>query len=115
MEELLTRMQGFLQMDGELDAAEFNAYYKDVMDFLQRDFGELDQDGLVKMYTVTSIMGMNAMDRSARKDADAKKFKKISEKSGFWHEAIAYKLEKSFGMSRSAIDEASDQVFGPAE
>ena len=115
MEAILAKMQEYLQMDGEIDAAEFNSYYKTVMDFLQKDFGELDQDALIKMYTVTSIMGMNAADRSTRHDGDSKKFKKIAEKSKFWNDAIAYKLHKTYGLSRDEVDRASDEVFASAE
>jgi len=111
MENILATMRGYLQMDSEIDAAEFNSFYKTVMDFLQADFADLEADALVKMHAVTSIMGMNAADRSTRRDNDAKKFKKIAQKAKFWNDAIAYKLNKTHGMSQDEIDRASDTVF----
>ena len=67
MDALRAKMQEFLKMETEISYEEFNEYYKSVMDFLQREFENLDQDGLVTMSGICQIMYLNAGSRGQRK------------------------------------------------
>ena len=106
MESLYEKMKEYVKMDTEISAAEFLDYYKQVMDKLVADFDQLTEDELFQAKTITSIMSANAATRGKRRDANAKKFKKVNEKSKFWTDAIEYHLKKS-GLSKEMIAERS--------
>ena len=104
MEALFEKMKEYVKMDTEISAAEFQEYYQQVMDGLQKNFDKLEEEELLKAKIVATIMAGNAGNRRAKKDADAKKFKKIQEKSSFWANAIEYKLKK-MGLNPHEIEE----------
>ncbi len=109
MENLFGKMKEYVKMDTEISTEEFLEYYKKVMDKLQSDFESLTEEELFQAKIVTSIMSGNASTRQKRKDGDAKKFKKIQEKSSFWTKAIDYKLKKS-GLSEQEIEERTGAI-----
>ena len=111
MEALFAKMQEYLQMDSEIPFEEFCSYYKQVIDLLGAQFAEMDKDALLKMAGVSHIIGINATARGGRKDGNAKKFKKMAEKSQFWYDAIRYKLNKDLGMSASEMDTALENLW----
>ena len=102
MESLYAKMKEYTKMDTEISAAEFFEYYKQVMEELAGDFGNFTETDLFQGKAVTSIMAANAAARAKRKNADAKKFKKIHEKSKFWADAMDYRLKK-MGFSEEEI------------
>jgi|GEM_PF-1420108 len=102
MEELFGKIKEYVNMDTEISTAEFTAYYKEVVDKLVADFDKLTDEELFQAKTITSIVSGNAATRSKRKGADAKKFRKMQEKSSFWADAIEYRLKKS-GISEEDI------------
>ena len=106
MEELFAKIREYVNMDTEISTGEFLEYYKKVIDKLVKDFEQLTDDELFQAKMIASIMSANAATRSKRKNADAKKFKKIQEKSKFWADAIEYRLKKS-GLSEGDITERS--------
>ena len=109
MEVLFEKMREYVKMDDEIGTEEFVEYYQKVMDSLQKDFDQMEEEALLKAKIVVSIMAGNAGTRRARKNADAKKFKKIQEKSSFWANAIEYKLKK-MGLSAAEIEEKSGAI-----
>lgn len=115
MQAIIDKMNGFLKMDTELEFSEFSQYYKDVMDLLQKGYQNMGQDELVKMAAVLQIVAANALDRSNKKDSNAKKFKKMVEKSQFWFSAIEMREQKEFGMSKQTFDEEVDKIFSDEE
>ncbi|MCL1849150.1 MAG: hypothetical protein FWF83_05720 [Clostridiales bacterium] len=109
MESLFAKMEEFVKMESEISATEFQEYYKSVMAKLTADFENLTEDELFRGKIITSIMSANAGARAKRKNADAKKFKKINEKSSFWADAIDYRLKKS-GLSEDEIGERTEAI-----
>lgn len=107
MEELYLKIKEYVSMDTEISPGEFQSYYTVVMKKLTDDFEELSVDELIKARFVTTIMSANAASRGKRKDAHAKKFRKISEKSNFWAGAIEYKLNK-MGVSDEEIEDLTE-------
>ena len=48
LDELNAKMSQYVKMESELEFTEFVDYYNDLMAFLQAEYGNLDQDALVK-------------------------------------------------------------------
>ncbi len=105
MEQYFAKMQEYLKMDSEISYEEFAAYYTDFMEYLNKNYGDLDRESLLKGRFICLILEANSQERSRRKTPEAKKFKKIMEKSGFWAGAIKHRLLKE-GMTAHEIDEA---------
>ena len=104
MDALFAKMKDYVKMDTEITAEEFQAYYKQVIDRLQEGFDAMAEDTLLQGKIITTIMSSNAGVRGKRKNNDAKKFRKMQEKSKFWTDAIDYRLKK-MGLSESDIEE----------
>lgn len=104
LDELNAKMSEFVKMDTELPFDEFVSYYNDLMAFLQAEYGELDQEALVKSKGMCMVVAGNAKMRALRKDANRKKFAKMGEKAYFWEDAIARRLKKE-GMSQQELDD----------
>lgn len=111
MNDIVNRMKEFLLMDSELEFKEFSRYYKDVMEFLQKEYQNMTQENLIQMAAVLQILAANALDRSNRKDENQKKFKKMVEKSQFWFSAIELRCHKEFKMSKVDFDAEVDKIF----
>ena len=111
MQAIIDKMNGFLKMDSELEFKEFNQYYKEVMDKLQKDYQNMGKDELVQIAAVLQIVAANALDRGNRKDANVKKFKKMVEKCQFWFSAIEMRVHKEFGMGKQDFDAEVDGIF----
>ena len=109
MEELFSKIKGYVKMDTEISAEEFMGYYKAVIDKLTADFEKMTEDEMLKAKIITSIVAANAATRAKRKTADSKKFKKAHEKSNFWTGAIDYRLTKS-GLSEEEISRRSKEL-----
>ena len=109
MEALFDKMKVYTKMEEEISAEEFQAYFKSVMDKLQKDFDALSQEELIWGKIIVSVMAGNAANRQKRKDADSKKFKKIQEKCKFWSDAIVYRLKKN-GLSEKEIETITQET-----
>lgn len=109
MEQLFAKIKEYVKMDTEISTEEFLEYYQKVIEKLTADFDQLTEDELFQAKTIASIMSANAAAREKRKNADKKKFKKIREKSGFWADAIEYRLKKS-GLGDDQIRERTAQI-----
>lgn len=104
LDELNEKMGQFVKMETELPFADFMAYYDDLMAFLQAEYGNLDQEALVKCKGMCMIVAGNAKMRALRKDSNRKKFAKMGEKAYFWEDAIARRLKKD-GLSGQELDD----------
>lgn len=104
LDELNAKMSQYVKMDSELEFGQFVDFYNDLMAFLQTEYGELDQDSLVKCKGMCMIVAGNAKMRAARKDANRKKFAKMGDKAYFWEDAIARRLKKD-GLSEQELDD----------
>ena len=104
MEQLCAKMGEFVKMETELPFPDFQAYYQEVMDYLQKNYQDMTDEQLVQAKGITMIMGSNANMRSLRKDENRKKFQKMAQKSNFWENAIKLRLTKA-GMTEQELDE----------
>ncbi|ATW23660.1 hypothetical protein [Candidatus Formimonas warabiya] len=105
MEDFFEKIKEYLKMDSEISYEEFAAFYSGVMEHLNKNYADLDRDALIKGRFICSILQANSLERSKRKTPEAKKFKKMMEKSQFWAGAIKHRLLKE-GMTVSEIEEA---------
>lgn len=111
MESLLAKMREYLQMDTEIDFAEFTAYYQQLMDMMTANYDSMGKDDLCKAKFILMIVSTNSESRALRKGTAAKKYKKIKEKTSFWSEAINYRLLKE-GMAQQEIDAELEKIGG---
>jgi hypothetical protein len=104
MDELFEKMSEYVKMTEEISTAEFVEYYQKVIERLQLDYDNMTEETLLKAKLITTILAGNSASRKGRKDQDAKKYKKMHEKSVFWSNAIEYRL-KHMGLSAADIEE----------
>ena len=110
MEEYFAKLNEYLKMDTEISYEEFAGYYEGFLKYLNQNYQELDKDSLIKGRYICTILQANSWERSKRKDAFSKKYKKIAEKTKFWSESIKYRLEKE-GMTPSEIEQAERDLL----
>lgn len=109
MEKLFEQLKGYLKMDSEISFTEFSTYYQEIIAFLNESFDKLNNDELLKARFIATILYSNAVERASRKGSDAKKYKKIGEKSKFWADAINYRLLQN-GMTQEQINQADQEI-----
>ncbi|MCR6544328.1 hypothetical protein [Dehalobacterium formicoaceticum] len=109
MEQYFEKMQEYLKMETEISYEEFAAYYADFMEYLNKNYGDMDQETLLKGRFICLILEANSQERSRRKSPEAKKFRKMMEKSNFWAGAIKHRLLNE-GMTAGEIDEAQEAL-----
>ena len=114
MEELYQKMLGYTKMTEELPFDEFQVYYQQLMDLLQKDYQDLTQDELITAKGILNIVHMNAMARSLKKDECRKKFQKMSEKANFWQEAIKARLLKE-GLTAKELEAKEELLWEEKE
>lgn len=102
-------MREFLQMEIEIAFIEFKEYYELVMEYLQNNYDGMPNEDLITARFILDIVSNNGKARALRKDADSKKYKKMSEKCTFWSGAINYKLQQN-GMTQQEIDAKIEQI-----
>jgi hypothetical protein len=109
LEQHFEKLKEYLNMDTEIPFEEFEAYYKDVIGYLQKNYEPMDHASLIKARYITSIVAANASDRASRKLPQFKKYRKMAEKCEFWSESIKYRLLKE-GLTEEQIDEAEQKL-----
>jgi hypothetical protein len=109
MENFVEKIREYVNMEGEISPGEFQGFYKDVMEKLTADFEKLSEEELFQANAIVSIVSTNANVRGKRKGPDAKKFRKMHEKSKFWADAIEYRLKKS-GLNEGQIKERKAEM-----
>lgn len=109
MENFFEKMKEYLNMDTEIPYEEFEAYYKDVLDFLNNDYLNLDKEETIKGRFILTILMSNSEDRGKRYKNLTKKYKKIHDKSQLWAEALTLRLIK-MGMTKDQIIQAEQEL-----
>lgn len=109
MDDLFEKIKEYLHMETEIPFEEFSAYHKQVIETLNGSFETMDQETRLKARYICSIVQANADSREKRSKKNAKTYKKISAKAGFWMNAINYRLIKE-GMSQAEIDQKSEAI-----
>ncbi|GAB6181667.1 hypothetical protein JCM14036_29860 [Desulfotomaculum defluvii] len=109
MEKYFEKMKEYLGMETEISYEEFEAYYKDVIAFLNNDYLNLEKDDTIKGRFILTILMSNSEDRGKRYKNLSKKYKKIYEKSQLWAEALTLRLLK-MGMTKDQIIQAEQEL-----
>jgi len=109
LDKLLEKLKEYLHMETEIPFEEFSQYYQKLIAELNLTFNDLDNDARVKALYICSIVQSNAEARAKESKVNAKAFKKMSAKSGFWADAIKFNLGKS-GMSPEEIEKATEEI-----
>ena len=110
METIKAKLKEYLAMDEELGFGEFNDYYNSIMAELNDHYQSYDENTLLEMKYVLSTVAVNAQAWASRKDKNAKKYRKIEEKSRFWADAISYKLKHDLGYTTETLNEADERI-----
>ncbi|RNC28736.1 MAG: hypothetical protein AWM53_01177 [Candidatus Dichloromethanomonas elyunquensis] len=109
MEEKLTTLKEYVHMDSEISFEEFKTYYSSFIGQLNAEYNEMDQGTCLKARFICSIVKANAETRSHQSKTNAKAFRKMADKCGFWMEAIDHRLKKE-GLPQAAIDTAMNEI-----
>ncbi len=110
MQELFDKMKEYLSMDTEISFEEFDKYYKEVLDFLNGEWEKLNEDESMQMVFILDNLKSNSEDRAKRKTKEAKKYKKISERTGIWVNAMLKRL-RDFGLSDEEIGKRYEAIY----
>lgn len=110
MENYFSKMKEYLQMDTEIPFGEFVEYYDGVMGYLQKKYEGLEKEQLLQTKLIMTVLASNSSMRAQRKGPEAKKYKKMAQKSNFWSEAVNFKLTTS-GVTQQAIDSYIEEQF----
>ena len=105
MDALYGKMGEYTRMDTELPFSEFQEFYQALTTYLQQNFQEMSEDDLVKAKGMTMILAGNAKMRAQNKDANRKKFTKMSEKAKFWEDALALRLTKHGSLTAQELEQ----------
>lgn len=117
MEAIVSKLKEYLAMATEIDFAEFQRYYQQIIDFLGKNYQDLEEEQLLQIRYILNTVDANAGARAARKDANMKKFRKIGEKCRFWSNAIQLKLGNEYGYDQDKLEAADariDEAMRPA-
>ncbi|WP_041274749.1 hypothetical protein [Desulforamulus reducens] len=109
MEKYFEKMKEYLNMETEIPYEEFETYFKDVIEFLSKDYLNLAQEETIKGRFILTILMSNSEDRAKRFKNMAKKYKKIYDKSHLWAEALTLRLLK-MGMTKDQIIQAEQEL-----
>lgn len=109
MEKYFEKMKEYLKMETEIPYEEFEAYFQEVIDYLNKEYLTFNQEEALRGRFILSILMSNSQDRSKRYKNLAKKYKKIYEKSNLWAEALTLRLMK-MGMTKEQIAQAEREI-----
>ncbi|MBP1933516.1 hypothetical protein [Ammoniphilus resinae] len=110
IQSLYDKMLEYLKMDTEIDFKEFNDYYKTVLEELEKNYKEYDQEKGIQALFVMDNLKTNSDSRLTRKFPEAKKYKKISERSKVWVEALFLHLLQH-GMTDKEIQAKIEELY----
>jgi len=114
MDEKMSKMKEYLQMEEEISFEEFKEYYNGIIGQLNAEYHKMDQAACLNFRYLCSIVQANAEDRASRSKVNGKAFKKMAAKCGFWVEAIDYRLKKE-GLAQQDIDKAMTEIHKSME
>lgn len=109
MEEKLEKLKEYTHMDTEIPFEEFKTYYTGLIEQLNTEYNAMDKDLCLKARFICRIVKANAETRSHKSKVNAKAFRKMAAKCGFWMEAIDHRLKKE-GLTQAAIDLAMNEI-----
>ena len=109
MESYLAKMKEYLNMESEIPYPEFSEYFQDYVGYLNANYETFDQEACTNARFIFSILTVNCEDRAKRKGPEAKKYKKMGEKSRLWLDAITLRLKKE-GLTPEQIEEANTKI-----
>ncbi|RKD25659.1 hypothetical protein BEP19_01580 [Ammoniphilus oxalaticus] len=110
---LYEKMVEYLNMEDEIDFKEFDGYYKQTLRELEANYEKYDQQqGLHALFVMDNLKA-NSESRTQRKFPEAKKYKKISQRTHIWVEALFAQLVK-LGMNEQQIQEQMEKMYEDA-
>ncbi|MGI6449586.1 MAG: hypothetical protein ACOX3R_04575 [Desulfitobacteriia bacterium] len=109
MEALMAQLKEYLHMETEISLEEFKKYYTSLINHLNTEYNNMDQANCLQARFICSIVQANAEARSHKNKTNAKPFRKMAAKCGFWVEAIDHRLKKE-GLTQTAIDMAMKEI-----
>ncbi|SFP24210.1 hypothetical protein [Salibacterium halotolerans] len=112
MNELYLKIQEYLNMDTEIEFEEFRDFYEKVMHYLNHEQQEPDETEIWEsVFVVESIMS-NAQNRAktAEKNAERKKYKKMSERMNLYAGHFTKKLNQ-LGYTQDDIEQRFDAML----
>ncbi|WP_408110836.1 hypothetical protein [Brevibacillus sp. B_LB10_24] len=110
VDALFDQMKEFLNMDTEISFEEFDRYYKEVVSFLNDGWQQLDEEQGLKMLFILDNLKANSEDRAKRRTKDAKKYKKMEERTGIWTGAMINRL-RELGLSQEEISKRYEELY----
>ncbi|RSL32007.1 hypothetical protein D7Z54_17545 [Salibacterium salarium] len=116
MDKYYDKVQEYLNMDTEIEFEEFRNYYQDVLSYLEKQQEEIAEDEIWKsLFVVESIMS-NAENRAntAKKTAERKKYKKMSERTKLYAQFFTKKLH-DMGYTQDQIEERFDKMLAEGQ
>jgi hypothetical protein len=106
------KMLEFLNMEEEISFKEFDTYYKQVLTELT-DYQNFNQEQALHALFIMDNLKSNSDSRIERRFAEAKKYKKISERCKVWVEALFIELKKS-GLTEKEITDKIEAMYETA-
>lgn len=113
IETLYEKMVEYLNMEDEIPFKEFDQYYRDTLKVLEENYVKYDQEQGLKALFIMDNLKTNSDSRVQRKFDEAKKYKKISQRTQIWVEALFSHLIK-LGMSDKEIQERMEAMYEEA-
>jgi len=110
MNHLFDKMKEYLNMDTEISFEEFDQYYKEVVAFLNEQWDKLNEEDTMNMLFILDNLKSNSEDRAKRREKEAKKYKKIFERTDIWVKAM-FKRMKDFGWSEEQIGKRYEEIY----
>ncbi|RXT13848.1 hypothetical protein [Ammoniphilus sp. CFH 90114] len=113
IQNLYDQMLNYLKMEEEIEFKEFDSYYKEVLSLLEKEYQQYDQEQALWALFIMDNIKTNSDSRAQRKFAEAKKYKKISQRAQIWVEALFIHLVKS-GMTDKEIHDKIEAMYEAA-
>lgn len=110
MESLFGKMKEYLSMDTEISFEEFDQYYKEVIDYLSKDWQNLNEEDSMKMLFILDNLKSNSEDRAKRRTKEAKKYQKMNERTNIWVQAM-FKRMREFGLTDEEIGKRYEEIY----
>ncbi|HJV45886.1 MAG TPA: hypothetical protein VJ824_09195 [Bacillota bacterium] len=110
IESFFNKMLEFLKMENEIEYKEFSDYYKEVLAELDANWKEYSQEQGLQALFIMDNLKSNSDSRVTRKFPDAKKYKKISERTQVWVEALFVRLVQ-LGMNDKEIQAKIEEMY----
>ncbi|MGE5704088.1 MAG: hypothetical protein ACM32O_16310 [Clostridia bacterium] len=110
MQALFDKMKEYLNMDSEISFDEFDRYYKEVLDFLGTDWDKLNEEESMQMLFILDNLKSNADDRMKRRQKEAKKYKKIVDRTNIWISAMLKRLH-DMGLNDEEIGKRYEAIY----